>query len=1379
MKSVLSILCLALLLGALGLSASAPSDAAAASATPTPTANAAPNQVHAPAPPEGDLPVRFDHIATEQGLSNLDVWSLLRDDQGFMWFATLDGLNRYDGYQMRVFKHDREDPRSLSENTTRMLYLDRAGTLWIGTWTGGLERYDRDTESFTHYRHNPDDPNSLSSDSVFAILEDRAGRLWLGTRGGGLDRFDPQTQTFTHFRHDPANPLSLSNDNVFTLLEDHDDALWVGTDGGLNRLDPDTGTFTAYRLDPADPGTLSNDQVRALHLDEKGMLWVGTFGDGLDRLDLNQVKAGGQQSASFAHYRNDPNDPQSLSDDSVFSIQRDVHGRLWVGTLNGGLNQFDEKTGTFQRYPPNDKAPQNFAAHRVYRIFEDASALWFGTDDGVYLLDHQPKPFYALAHDPNDTNSLAGTVLDFVYQDPQGILWVSTTHSGLNKVDRSAHTVTHFRHDPNNPDSPGQDEIWQIAPARDGSLWLATYGAGVDKFDPEIGEFEHYRHDPADAASLASDRTTSVYEDPAGMVWVGTWDAGLDRFDPKSGVFTHFPHVLGDPNSLSDNAVMTLDPGRNGALWVGTTAGADRIALDTGAITHYPLNSQNQAGASPIIVSTIHEDRNGAIWVATYGDGLYHLNPDGSVARRYSQRDGLPSDAVFSILEDSQGRFWLSTNNGLSRFDPKAGTFRNFSKDDGLPGNSFKQAVAFQGLGGELFFGGKEGLVAFFPDQIQDNPAVPPVVITNFLLANKPVPIGGQSVLQRSILATRDLTLSYLDRVISFEFSALNYIAPQENRYRYMLEGFDKEWTEVGSDRRLATYTNLDPGKYVFRVLGSNNDGIWNEAGASLALTITPPWWETTWFRISSVFLMVGLVTGGFLWQRRRAVVQERKLEAMVDERTRDLQDARTQIKTLFDNSPLAICVNTPEGKILGVNRALTAMTGYSEDELLDSDVRMLYIDPEQRAQALQQIGPEGFLSNYGLQLRRRDGSLYNVNLNISRLELAGQPVLLGVADDVTAEMEARRALSALYQVSYDMAAITELQALIEHAVPHLHEIVDFQRAALMLIEDDEEALTIYAYTTPKLPPDFTIPHVPISSWPFLQSALTAAESIYVPDMQASAAIQAELDAMQATQLAAALKASRSWLGLPLRAGEQTIGLLNILHDDANRYEASEIELARTFANQLAVAIDNIYLNERTGRSAAADERSRIARELHDSVTQTLFTASVLAEATPRIWNRDQGIARQNMEKLNVLIRGALAEMRSLLVELRTDASPDQSLNQLLNTLAEATRARSNMAVSISVEGDRELPADVTMTLYRIAQEALNNVIKHAEATRVDIMLLNQSDRVAMHIRDDGRGFDPQAIPAGHMGISIMAERTQKIGGRLADPKPTRSRDRS
>jgi signal transduction histidine kinase len=363
--------------------------------------------------------------------------------------------------------------------------------------------------------------------------------------------------------------------------------------------------------------------------------------------------------------------------------------------------------------------------------------------------------------------------------------------------------------------------------------------------------------------------------------------------------------------------------------------------------------------------------------------------------------------------------------------------------------------------------------------------------------------------------------------------------------------------------------------------------------------------------------------------------------------------------------------------------------------------------------------------------------------------------------------VEARQALTTLHQMSYDMASITELQALIDHAVPHLHQIVDFQRAALMLVEDGEETLTIHVYTSPAFPPELTFHHVPASSWPSLRTVLEAGGAAYVPDMQASESLQAELNKIEPEWWAGALKASRSWLGLPLLTGEHTIGLLNLLQDQANYYDADDIELARTFANQLAVAIENIRLNEQTGRAAAAEERSRIARELHDSVTQTLFTASVLAEATPRIWNRERDIARQNMEKLSVLIRGALAEMRSLLLELRTDAPPDQTLGQLLSTLAEAARARSNMTVSIGIEGDREPPPEVALAFYRITREALNNVMRHAEATRVDMTLLSQPDGVELHIRDDGRGFDPEAIPAGHMGISIMAERARKIGGDL------------
>ncbi len=1358
-KTVVALLSLTLLIGAFG---SPDSGWGAAAAALYAVAGDAPGQAVTVAPPDDSPPWRFDHISGEQGLSNSEVWSVLRDRRGFMWFGTLDGLNRYDGYKMKVFKHTLTDPSSLSDNKIRTVYEDRAGALWIGTWDGGLNRYERESETFTRYQHDPEDPASLSSDSVFAILEDRAGALWLGTRGGGLNRFDPASGVFSHYRHDPAQPTSLGNDNVFALWDDQDGALWVGTDGGLDRLDPTTGIFTHYRHNPDDPASLSHDTIRALFEDASGALWIGTWGGGLDRLD--------RTTGTFTHYRADPYDPRSLSFDGVFSIHQDAMGALWVGTVGGGLNQLDLATGVFRRFGLDDMDPSGFSASQIVDVFGDADTEWFATGNGVFALDLQPKPFRVFQHDANDANSLANNEIDAIYEDPQGILWVATASSGLNRIDRATGQVTHYRHDPADPASLGGNDIWSIAPSRDGQLWLAATDSGLSKFDPATGQSVHYRSDPDNSASLGSDRATAVLEDQSGIVWVGTWDAGVDRFDPATGTFTHYVHDPADPTSLSDNAIFALVEDRNGHLWIGTTnGGLNRFEQATGTFTRYQGEPGNPQRLPSNSITSVLLDRAGALWVGTWGGGLARLDPDTGEATDYDHDNGLPSDAIFGILEDEMGRLWLSTGHGLSRFDPRTETFRNYDEQDGLPGNVFESAVSFQSPSGEMFFGATNGLLAFYPEQIQDNLAVPPVVITDFLLANKPVAIGQDSVLQQAIDETDALTLSYLDRVISFEFAALDYASPQKNRYRYMLEGFDEAWTEVGSDRRLVTYTSLEPGKYVFRVLGSSADGIWNEAGAALALTITPPWWQSLWFRVASILLVVGLIGGSFVQQRRRAGAQQAKLEAMVAERTKELQDAHTQISTLFNNSPLGIAVATLEGKVLGVNQAMQRMSGYSEDELLQSDVTALYAYPDQRVQLLKQLSADGFLSNFGILLRRRDGSHYFASMSLSQLEMAGQTVVLGVTEDVTDHVEARQALTTLHQMSYDMASITDLPTLIDHAVPHLSEIVDFQRAALMLVDDGDRTLTIHTYLSPSSPPELAPYQVLIDRWQLLRSALTGRETTHVPDMQASEAIQAELDGMQSGPWADALKASRSWLGLPLVAGERTIGLLNLLHSGANHFDQDDIDLARTFANQLAIAIDNLRLKEQTAQTAAADERSRIARDLHDSVTQTLFTASMLAEATPRIWNKDRDIARQNMERLSLLIRGALAEMRSMLLELRSDALPNQNLEQLITALAEGARVRSAMAVSLAVQGECELPlsGDVSLTFYRIAQEALNNVIKHAEATQVDIALLCQPDRVALHIRDDGRGFDPQQIPDGHLGISIMAERARKIGADL------------
>ncbi|MBE2238252.1 MAG: PAS domain S-box protein [Caldilineaceae bacterium] len=1312
-------------------------------------------------PPTRGLPYRVKRISSEQGLSSTDVQNVLRDRQGFLWFGTLDGLNRYDGYKMKVFKNTLTDPTSLSESTIRTMMEDRAGTLWIGTWFGGLNRYDRATETFTRFQHDPADPTSLSSNSVYAILEDPTGMLWLGTRGGGLNRFDPVTGgVLAHYRHDPDDPASLGNDNIYALAQDEDGAIWLATDEGLDRFDPATETFRHYRHDAEDAKSLSDDLLRSLLVDDSGVVWAGT-GDGLNRFD--------RASDSFVRYYNEADNPQSLSNSTIKSLGQASDGALWIGTWGGGPNRLDPQTGAFQRLGTDAHDPWALDATAINGFLEDDGLLWMATGSDVFVLDLEPKRFYTFQHEPDNTNSLAANEIDAIYEDPQGILWVSTASTGLNRIDRATGEVTHFQDNPADPASSSANEIWEIAPTGDGRLWLATFGGGLLQFDPETGESIAYHHNPDDPASLGSDRTTSVLRDRSGIIWVGTWDAGLDRYDPATGIFSHFPYDPADPTSLSDNAVMMVTADRNGDLWIGTLAGGlNRFDRATGSFTRYQSDAGNPQSLPANGITAVLLDQAGRLWVGALGGGLAHLNTDTGEAVHYNIADGLPSDSVFSILEDDRGQLWLSTSNGLSRFEPDAETFRNYDMADGLPGNVFEASTAFQSSSGEMFFGASNGLLAFYPDQIRDNLIAPPVVITDLLLANNPVPIGGDSVLQQAIDVTDALTLSYLDQVISFEFAALDYNAPQKNRYRYRLEGFDQAWTEVGSDRRLVTYTNLDPGDYTLRVVGSNNDGVWNETGAALSLIITPPWWETLWFRITAGVLVIGLITGAFVGQRRQAAAQQHKLEAMVVKRTRELQDAQTQISTLFDSSPLGICVTTLEGTILGANRALQRIAGYAEEELLQSDVRAFYAHPEQREPLLNQLHSAGFVSDYGILLRRHNGSPFYANLNLSRLEMGGQEVMVGIIDDITEQVQAREALAALNQVSVELAAISDLQTLLEQALQHLHKVLDFQHAVLLLVNDDEKAsTTLYAYLAAARSPALTTHVAPVNSWSFLRTILDIRVTTYVPDIRADATVQAALDSLEIEGWAAVLKASRSWLCTPLIVGERTLGMLNLVHDAPDHFAARTIDVARTFTNQLAVVIDNVHLNEQALRAAAADERSRIARELHDSVTQTLFTASMMAESTPLIWEKNQSIGRQNMHKLSLLLRSALAEMRSLLLELRDDALPPQELGQLLTDLADATRARGNATVSTYFKEVDKVPTVVTMTFYRIAQEALNNIIKHAEATKVELTAHTDLDGLTLRIRDNGRGFDPQAIPAGHIGLSIMAERVEKIGGNL------------
>ena len=798
--------------------------------------------------------VFFERLSLEQGLSQSIVECIIQDARGFMWFGTQDGLNRYDGYQFTVLRQDPQDPNSLSHNNILSLCEDQTGLIWVGTFNAGLNSYDARTGRFTRFRGNQDDSSTLSNDYIRVIYVDSTNSVWVGT-ALGLNKYDRATGRFGRFLSDPANPKTLSNNLVRKICEDRSGFLWVGTDDGLNRLDPRTGEFRRYYHHPDDPRSLSDNAIRALHVDREGMLWVGTE-NGLNRLD--------PETGACIRYRHDPQDPYSLSSNAVYSIHEDSRSTLWIGTNGGGLSRFDRKTGVFHSYRNNPCDQSSLSYDEIYSLCEDQSGvLWIGTwGGGINKVDTKKKEFLHYRRDPNNPNSLSHDIVWSIYEDESGILWIGTHGGGLNRFDRRANRFTHYRHDPRNPNSLSSDIVRIVLEDRSGTLWLGTNGGGIDKFERRTGRCTNYRNSPSDPKSLSQDEIRCMYEDREGALWVGTNGGGLNRFDSATGQFTRYRSNPLDSTSLSNDYVRVVYEDSSGVLWIGTQGGGlNRFDRRTEKFKHFRENPSDPSTINNDFIMWIYESRTGVMWVLTWGGGLSRFDRKTGTFRSYTEQDGLASNATYGALEDGSGRLWISTNNGLSRFDPKTETFKNYGVPDGLQSTEFNTASFFESRSGEMFFGGINGFNAFRPEAIKDNPHVPPIVITSFTKLNHAVK------LDKPIWEQRALKLSYRDYVFSFEFAALDYNAPAKNRYAYRMDGLDRDWFYTDAGKRYANYTTLPPGKYVFRVKGSNNDGVWNDEGASVEVTITPPFWGTWWFRSLAGILMVTL---GVLWYQRR-----------------------------------------------------------------------------------------------------------------------------------------------------------------------------------------------------------------------------------------------------------------------------------------------------------------------------------------------------------------------------------------------------------------------------------------------------------------------------------------------------------------------------
>ncbi len=820
--------------------------------------------------------IRFERIGIEDGLSHSSITAILQDSQGFLWFGTEDGLNRYDGYSFRVYRPDADDPYSISDRWVTTLAMDSQGNIWIGTRQGGLNRFDPRSGRFTVYRHDLSQVGSLGADWVRALWFDSRGNLWVGT-SGGLDRFHPDTGTFSHL----TTQDGLASNRVNVIYEDKNGILWIGTREGLTRYDLDAGVFQNYTSGSEEPASLVSDNVTSLQQDADGDLWIGTP-RGVVRMD--------RYTGLFKLYLHAAEDPNSLASDIVNCLYLDRAGGFWVGTSDG-LDFFDARIDRFIHYRNKPTNASSLGDSTIYSIFEDESGvLWVGTSTGgLNKYNRQQDRFTYYRHDPENPNGLSGNMISAIHVESNGIVWVGTAGSGLERLNPVTGRFTHYRHDPANSNSLSSDDIYSILMDRNGFLWVGTSRA-LDRFDPGTGEFVHYRPGVKEdnEISLSAVPVYVIYEDTAGLLWFGTSN-GLDQFEPLSDTFIHYNLSAYE----SENQVIALAEDGKGRLWIGTFGGGlhrlNRSEEGFYAYHHDPSLTTSLANNT---VYSIHEDRRGNLWFGT-GGGLDLYDPIYGTFIHRTDKDGLPNNVIYGILEDDAGDIWLSTNNGLSRFDPVTNQYRNFTASDGLQSSEFNMSAYAFSSRGELYFGGINGLNAVRPLEITDSTYNPPILLTSLSREGKPIEFAQQ------IQFVRELTLMWPNNQFEFEFAALAYGQPSRNQYAYMLEGFDDDWNHIGTNRN-GRYTNLPAGDYTLLLNGTNSDGRWSETPLRITVTVVPPLWTTTWFRILMGILLVVVVLAGYRFRLDR--VQHRNLELtnLVNERTQALNKRSTEIEALY-----------------------------------------------------------------------------------------------------------------------------------------------------------------------------------------------------------------------------------------------------------------------------------------------------------------------------------------------------------------------------------------------------------------------------------------------------------------------------------------------
>jgi ligand-binding sensor domain-containing protein len=765
--------------------------------------------------------LQFDRLENVKGLANRSITSIIQDDLGFLWFGTADGLIRYDGYEIKVYKSSLKDKNSLADNNVRSVAKDKEGNLWIATQGGGLDKFNIKTEQFTHFKNDPKNKSTISGNAVWSVFIDSKGFIWAGTFSNGLNKIDPASGKISRLE-DYLQP-------VLAITEDAKGNIWFGSNG-VNRIEAGSLNAVNYPVGGDVSQSLSSGGIRSLLTDKDDKLWIGSD-DGLYEFNTMNHRYSkvmfGQRDFSAIH-----------------ALQMDEKKNVWVGG-NDGVAVVSEGVATFYKYNAVDKYTLSTDAIRAVYLDREG-IIWVGTEGGGVNRVLSKKKFQ-LYRATGVAGAISYNVIRSIFEDSKSQVWVGTQGGGLNLFDRSTNKFSAVK--------INAKEISSVYEDTDGTYWIGSWGSGLFHYDMSTGKIVNYRHDK-NSNSLLDDRIQVVHRDKFNTLWVGT-ESGLTIFDEKSLNWTVFkkPNFQVDltGNNIQGQAFIE---DYDGTLWIGTWFGLNRVRPDRKSVYYYTSDTAKSYLSSDHVISLYNDTKNRQLWIGTFGGGLNLLDIATSKITHFTEDDGLPNSTIYGIREDKDGNLWLSTNNGLSRFNPQTKTFRNYDATEGIQGNEFYWGAVGSTRDGLMLFGGVNGLTIFNPADIKDNEAVPPIAITNFEIFNRPITIRKGSVLTQNINFADEVILNYDQNVLTFQYSALNYNSPEKNLYAYYLEHFDKDWNYVGGKRNIS-YTNLNPGSYVLHIKGSNNDGIWNEKGVALKIVVIPPFWQTWWFYIISTVVVV------------------------------------------------------------------------------------------------------------------------------------------------------------------------------------------------------------------------------------------------------------------------------------------------------------------------------------------------------------------------------------------------------------------------------------------------------------------------------------------------------------------------------------------